>query len=338
MARPKDETQARAIDLIRQFPDWPARTLARRLVEETGGALTLDAARTRIRKELGQAGQRTAKGRKHRGGPTCPRPARQPGQTVSMPASKAEPWGPCVFEVVGLVGVLSDVHVPYHSEQALAAAVDYLREREPAGLVLNGDIADFYAISRFQKNPAKRNFRSELEQVRQFLAWIRQEFPDIPMVYKAGNHEERWRHWLWQHAPEVADGPEMGLTAWLHLDRHDIELVEDGRPIMVGRLPILHGHEKGAGFAAPVNQARGAFLRLHHTVLEGHGHRTSAHCEPDMFGREVFTWSTGCLAELRPEYARFAKYNHGFATVQVADDGEFDVMNLRIVSGRVRSS
>ena len=107
---------------------------------------------------------------------------------------------------------------------------------------------------------------------------------------------------------------------------------------MVGKLPILHGHEKGAGFAAPVNQARGAFLRLHHTVLEGHGHRTSAHCEPDMFGKECFTWSTGCLAELRPEYSRFAKYNHGFATVDVEPSGEFQVLNLRIVDGKVRSS
>jgi hypothetical protein len=336
MAKPKDSIQHRAIALIRQFPEWPARTLARRLVEDTGGAITLDAARSRIRQELGQIGNAAQSARKGAG--SCPRPSRKPGQTVEMPKSQAESWGPYTFEVSGLVGELSDVHVPYHSEKALGAAVAYLKDKRIAGLVLNGDICDFYAISRFIKNPAKRNFRRELEQIRQFMGWIRQEFPSIPMVMKAGNHEERWKHWLWQHAPEVSDGPEMGLPAWLHLERHDIDLVEDGRPIMVGKLPILHGHEKGAGFAAPVNQARGAFLRLHHTVLEGHGHRTSAHCEPDMFGKECFTWSTGCLAELRPEYSRFAKYNHGFATVLVEPDGEFQVMNLRIVDGKVRSS
>jgi 3',5'-cyclic AMP phosphodiesterase CpdA len=256
-----------------------------------------------------------------------------------MPPSKAEPWEPHVLGVVGTVGVLSDIHVPYHSEIALGAAVADLKSSGIDALILNGDIADFYAISRWDKNPAKRNFKAELEQVRQTLAWIRSEFPSIPIVFKLGNHEERWRLWLFQHAPEISDEPEMSLTNWLRLDRNDITLVEDQRPIMAGKLPVLHGHEKGKGISAPVNQARGAFLRLHHTVLEGHGHRTSGHCEPDMFGNEVFCWSTGCLCDLRPEYARLNKWNHGFASVEVHADGSFDVSNHRITAdGRVRSS
>ncbi len=131
----------------------------------------------------------------------------------------------------------------------------------------------------------------------------------------------------------------MGLDHWLHLGRHGIELVKDQRPIMAAKLPILHGHEKGKGISAPVNQARGAFLRLHHTVLEGHGHRTSGHCEPDMFGAEVFCWSTGCLCDLRPEYARINKWNWGFAIATIHADGSFDVANQRITAdGKVRSS
>jgi hypothetical protein len=133
--------------------------------------------------------------------------------------------------------------------------------------------------------------------------------------------------------------PEMGLDRWLHLDKHNISLVEDKRIVMLGQLPVLHGHEKGKGISSPVNQARGAFLRLNHTVLEGHGHRTSGHCEPDMFGREVFCWSTGCLCELHPAYAPINKMNHGFALVDVQADGEFDVTNLRITAeGKVRQS
>jgi hypothetical protein len=92
--------------------------------------------------------------------------------------------------------------------------------------VLNGDIADFYAISRWEKAPGKRNFRRELEAVRGLLAWLRQEFPAIPIVFKSGNHEERWRAWLWQHAPEISDEPIMGLDNWLHMPQHGIALVE----------------------------------------------------------------------------------------------------------------
>lgn len=324
--------------ICRLHPDAPARTLARRIVDETNGAITIEQARNRVRTLFGVIGRR------HRQWPTDGdrtlfRKKRKAGTVYEMPKSKAEAWEPYELGVVGRVGVLSDIHVPYHSEVALQAAVDHLRGEQLAALVLNGDTADFYAISRWDKDPRKRNFRSELEQVRQLIAWVRQEFPEIPIVFKSGNHEERWKHWLFAHAPEISDDPRMGLDQWLDLADHDVQLVEDQRPIMAGRLPILHGHEKGKGISAPVNQARGAFLRLHHTVLEGHGHRTSGHCEPDMFGSEVFCWSTGCLCDMRPEYARLNKWNHGFAVVTVHDDQSFDVENMRITAdGKVRSS
>ena len=321
--------------LCLQFPDAPARTLARRLVREANNAITLEQARKRICKQFGVCGEQHRKKTR----PVAGRPLREAGAVLKMPPSKAERWEPHTLNVVGQVGVLSDVHVPFHSEIALAAAVDHLKHLELVALVLNGDIADFYAISRYMKTPAKRDFRGELNAQRQLLAWMRQEFPGIPIILKAGNHEERWYHWLYQHAPEISDEPMMGLEAWLGLDKLGIELVQDHRPIMVGKLPILHGHEKGKGASAPVNQARGAFLRLHHTVLEGHGHRTSGHCEPDMFGSEVFCWSTGCLCDLRPEYARINKWNWGFASINVSGDGDFGVENYRITTdGKVRTS
>ena len=330
-----DPITAIARRLCAKFPDAPSTQLARRLVRETKGALTPEQARSRIRRQFGLNGTQDRKTVK----PVAARAPRTSGVVYKMPASVAPSWTPYVFPVVGTIGVLSDVHVPYHSERAVTAAVEYLKEIGVDGLVLNGDICDFYAISRYMKDPAQRDFKGELTACREFVAWIRQEFPSIPIVFKTGNHEERWQHWLWQHAPEVSDDPVMSLGAWLRLGDHDIELVEDKRPIMCGKLPVLHGHEKGTGISAPVNQARGAFMRLHHTVLEGHGHRTSSHCEPDMFGKEVFCWSTGCLAELHPEYNRFAKYNWGFAVIDVEKDGGFGVQNLRISDkGKVRPS
>lgn len=323
--------------LVALHPDAPAKTLGRRLQAESNGALTLDQAYQRIRYALGLHGPQNRRNLVSVGGTV--RERRQAGQVYAMPASKADGWEPHVLNVTGAVGILSDIHVPFHSETAVRAAVDAMVGEKIEALVLNGDTADFYAISRWTKNPAKRNFKGELQATRELLGWLRQTFPDIPVVFKSGNHEERWRLWLYQHAPEISDEPEMGLEHWLHLGRHGIDLVEDQRPIMAGKLPILHGHEKGKGISAPVNQARGAFLRLHHTVLEGHGHRTSGHCEPDMFGAEVFCWSTGCLCDLRPEYARINKWNHGFAIATIHADGSFDVANQRITAdGKVRSS
>lgn len=320
--------------LARLHPDAPARTLARRLVKESNGAITLHQARMRMQRQFG------VHGKKHRAKfkAVAPRAPRRAGE-YAMPHSMAEPWSPHVMDVVGAVGILSDVHVPYHSEIAVTAAVSHLKGLKLAGLLLNGDIADFYSISRFMKDPTKRDFKSELQAVRDFVAYIRQEFPKIPIVYKLGNHEERYTHWLYQHAPEISDEPMMSLHAWLKLGEHDITLVEDQRPVMLGQLPVLHGHELPRGLAAPVSVARGAFMRTLSTVLVGHSHRTSNHVESDMWHREIGCWSTGCLCDLNPEYARVNRYNWGFAVVHVQRSGAFDVNNFRVMhDGSVRSA
>jgi len=321
--------------LAAKFPDAPAQTLARRLVSESNNAITLHQARLRMQRQFGVQGK---KNRKHVK-PASPRPKRKAGHDYTMPPSHAEPWTPHVMRVLGPVGILSDVHVPYHSEVAVTAAINYLKTQNLTGLLLNGDIADFYAISRYMKDPKQRDFKGELEAVRQFLAWIRHEFPDIPIVYKIGNHEDRWTHWLFQHAPEISDEPMMSLHAWLKLGDHDITLVEDQRPVMLGKLPVLHGHELPRGLASPVNVARGAWMRTLSTVLVGHSHRTSNHAESNMWHHETACWSTGCLCDLRPDFSKFNKWNWGFAVATIHERGQFDVHNYRVMSdGSVRSA
>lgn len=328
-----DHITALALQIVREHPHHPARSLARMLVDAANGAITVEAARSRIRHLLGQHGKesRVTTGPNHRA-------ARNPGHGVPMPTSKADPWQPYVMNVVGRIGILSDIHVPYHDDVALAAAVAHLHEHNVDALLLNGDFADFYSISRHEKNPRHRNFLAEVEQVQQLLRWLRGEFPDIKIVAKIGNHEERFEKFLFQHAPELSLSPLMGLENWLGLKELNIDLVGDKRIVMCGNLPVLHGHEKGNGISSPVNQARGAYMRLHHTVLEGHGHRTSIHSEPDMMGRETVCFSTGCLCDLRPAYLPLNKWNHGAAVVHVRDGGEFDVENFRITAGKVRTS
>jgi predicted phosphodiesterase len=322
-------------ELIRKHPQAPARTLARRLVEDVNGALTLEQARSRIRSILGLNGEPR---RKQSHDKPLQRPPRKAGERLAMPPSQAEPWLPFDLGITGKVGVLSDIHVPYHDETALRAAVDHLQGEKVDALLLNGDWADFYSISRHEKNPKHRNFKNELHAGRELLKWLRQEFPDARFVAKLGNHEERWEKWLWEHAPEISDDPIMGIDNWYGFHNLGIDLVADKRIVLAGALPILHGHEKGNGISSPVNQARGAFMRLHHTVLEGHGHRTSTHSEPDMMGRETVCFSTGCLCDMRPAYARLNKWNHGAAVVTVHADRTFDVENFRIQAGKVRQS
>lgn len=323
-------------EVVSRHPQAPARTLARRVMREANGAITLEQARTRVRVALGLNG---ANHRRERADKSLFRPPRASGEVLACPPSRAAEWLPYQFDAVGRIGVISDLHFPYHSDIAVGAAIEFLESQNLAGLLINGDLADFYSISHWEKRPRNRDFSGELKAVRGALAWLRSRFPRAKIVYKCGNHEERWHKWLWQHAAEISDEPEMGLDNWLRLNDCGIELVEDQRIVMLGELPVLHGHELPRGISSPVNPARGAFMRTKHTVLVAHQHQTSGHCEPNMFQRETFCWSAGCLCNLSPEYARINRWNWGFAVVEVRGDGQFDVENMRITSdGQVRSS
>ena len=311
--------------LCRKFPDAPSRTLAKRLASEY--KCTVEQARTIIRTIRGTSGNTTRKKASDKSLYQAPRKA---GTAPKLPPSLAKKWEPFELETNIRVGILSDVHIPYHDEQALAAAVAYLKKRKPDVVLLNGDYGDFYAISRFIKNPKKRNFKREIKLQREGLQWLRSQFPKARLVYKLGNHDERYDHWLWNHAVEISDLPQVRLPSILGCKKLGIDVVGDGRPVMAGKLAIFHGHELGNGIFSPVNAARGAFMRTTASVMIGHHHRTSSHTEPNWKHEEIACWSVGCLADLSPDYARINKHNHGLAEVVVDGGGQFQVSNLRL--------
>ena len=318
-------------DLIAKFPDEAARTLARRLSNTHPMHFpTLENARTAIRREFGQCGNR------ERNIARNPRPARKPGQMPPLPKSMAREWLPFDLDARRSL-VISDIHLPFQDDEALELALAYGDKYQPDCVLVNGDLFDFYQLSRFDKDPTQAKVTDELEAGRMFFAHVRHRFPKARIVFKLGNHDERWGHYLRTHAPHLC-GIESVRDSWekaAGIPDNGVEVVGEQRPITVGPLWVLHGHEKGRGVFNPVNQARGTFLRLLASALEGHGHRTSTHTERTADGRIIACWSTGCLCDLTPEYARINKWDHGFATVDLWGDG-YEVDLKRIINGKVR--
>lgn len=250
----------------------------------------------------------------------------------SMPRSEAEPWEPFSIQKASRrVLVLSDLHVPYHNEMAIKAAIEYGISHEADTVFINGDLMDFHRISRFLKDPRSRNLNEELEAGRQMLTMIRVAFPNAAIYYKLGNHDERLEHYLILKAPELLGCTEFTVEFLLRCNEHGITTIDDKRVVMLGKLPVIHGHEVfGSG---SVNPARTLYLRAKASALQGHNHRTSEHTEKDIHGHISTTWSTGCLCELNPRYMPINNHNHGFAFVFLDDDGHFEVKNKRILNG-----
>jgi len=305
-----------------KYPQASTRSLARALYKNYPKVFTTaDAACDSVR---------WVRGRKDHNGNATPSPIKK----VTMPASKTEAWESVVLGK-GRYLILSDIHCPYHDEYALGAAVAFGKQYCPTHIILNGDILDFYSVSRFQKDPKKRDLAGELKYGLDMLKWIRAQFPECKITFKLGNHCERWQHYLWERAPELAGVEDFELDKLLKFKELKIDLVDHQRIIKLGKLFVMHGHELQKGLASPVNPARGVFTKTIETMLVAHHHRTSHHTEPTAGGRFIGCWSTGCLCELHPEYSRINKWNHGMATVTVVKSGDFTVDNRAITNGRV---
>jgi predicted phosphodiesterase len=251
-----------------------------------------------------------------------------------MPQSAAIEWEPFHIQKGShKVLILSDIHAPYHDVKALELAIDYGLKKGADTVLLNGDVMDFHTISRFMTDPRARSLADELECGRQILAMLRCAFPGRAIYYKEGNHDERLQNYLILKAPELLGVMQYTLADLLKFGDNRIEHINDKRVVMVGKLPVLHGHEVFGG--ASVNPARTLYLRAKSSALQGHNHRTSEHTEKDIHGEMSTTWSTGCLCELNPRFMPINNWNHGFAFVEVESDGNYEVQNKRIYNGKI---
>ena len=322
---------------IARFPNLGARTLARKVMADNKGLFSgFNAAYSAVRGALGVHGNKCRREAADKSAFREPR-----GFTVDhfedIPdgLTHYKDWES--FQIPGPVKalVISDVHVPFHAAEPLRAALREGKRRGADTVILNGDLCDCHDVSDFLKDPRLKVFPEEIRVMRLILETIRQEFGKARIIYKLGNHEERYIRYLMRQAPILLDLPEFDFGEILRLKQYGVELVSDKRPIALGKLNVIHGHEYRFGISNPVNAARGFFLRSKAHCLGGHFHQTSQHSEKNIEELVVSTWSTGCLCDLHPDYSPINNWNHGFAFVEVDKGGGFQVHNFRIFDGKV---
>lgn len=92
------------------------------------------------------------------------------------------------------IGIINDLHIPYHDDSAVGLAITVLADADLDMLILNGDIFDFHNINRHKK--AHVELQTSLEDEfyigREFFDMIRKKFTNkgVKVVYIRGNHEE----------------------------------------------------------------------------------------------------------------------------------------------------
>jgi hypothetical protein len=322
--------------------DMPTKSLARIMYKEHPLLFTnLEDARTSLRTIEGKSGEQR---RKETPNKEFFLDGERPKNPYALPKSEEKEYLPYFIEGPQRIAALFDVHAPYHSIEALTAALDFLSDKDITTLLIGGDFFDFYGMSRYAKDPDKRNTAEEIKIGVELLKTIFNELNPEKVVFKYGNHDERFEHYIWQkfaEIPQLTDFEEMKQINLETILRNrlgkdfPIDFVTDKRIIKVGNLNIAHGHEFPSGISSPVNIARGLYLRAKANTICGHHHRSSSHVEQDINGQMITTWSVGSLCELHPLYMPINSWNHGVALITLDEDGVVDVQNKRIKNGRI---
>jgi len=334
MGKKKETKSSIVVNYLEKYPAMSSMGLARLLSEQMPDHFTsVESARGIIRYVRGAKGEESRKDASANYAKYFQ--SEQERIDLRLPESYAQEK--TAYQIPTLsnkILVASDFHVPYQDNRAIEVAFNYAAKVGVNCVVLNGDVTDFHQISRWEKDKRKRDTVQEIEATREFLEEVSTAFSGCHIVMKEGNHDERLPKYMRDRVPELADMFGLTLPDILGLDQLKINHVSDKRVIRAGKLNILHGHEY-FGSGGTVNPARNYYMKAEDNIMVGHVHRTSQYLSKPLSGGIHGAWTVGCMCELMPDYMPYNKHNHGFAIVEVYEDGNFHVDNKMIIDGKL---
>ena len=319
----------------KKYPDYPTLKLARILYAENKLIFKdVEDCRGTLRYIEGKRGVPLLKKVKHT---EFYMAESRPKNPYNLPVSYEEKREPYVLPVCcNNILLISDLHIPYHNIEAITIALDYGKKEKVNTIFINGDLLDFHMVSRFESDPKKRSIKQEFDATKEFLVQLRKAFPKASIYWLKGNHCIRWEKFLHAKVREIWNDDYFYLEERLQLNQVNVKILDDKILVKAGKLSITHGHHIFKGVFTPVNPSRGAFLRAKQSLIVGHLHRPSHHPETDLDGKIISCWSTGCLCELRADYSPLVGNTmHGFAHIQIAEDGDYNVKNYSIINGKL---
>lgn len=226
--------------------------------------------------------------------------------------------------------VAGDFHFPEQDDDAVSIFLQAVRDLRPKMVVLNGDLPDMLAVSRYPKD--MRHTWSLLEERIAYHRFLRElfaitsEIEGCRVIETDANHsgsgvESRWWRYLSERLGELrALGDVMENLSytkvwhpqeeWCQIEQLDYVQVTDG-------LIALHGDVVRSKAAY---SARGMLDKWHHSLIHGHTHRTgmTSYRMPPVGGRPeriLRAYEGGCMCKLKPSYVSVADWSQGFTIV-----------------------
>lgn len=190
----------------------------------------------------------------------------------------------------------NDIHFPFHNQAAWRLFLHAVAFIDPDVFIANGDWLDFWALSRFSKDPRRRvNARGEVSvckhELRRLDATLR---PDCDKRWVDGNHDNRWDRYIMNTAADIHDFVPR-LNQVLELEQHGWSYM----PYMEGAHYVgdfSWQHDTGR---CGINAARQSLADAGQSVAVGHSHRACTWIENDSQGQARFAVNGGWLGDWR---------------------------------------
>lgn len=275
------------------------------------------------------------------------RPKGRPYEHLVKVELPAPPLPSVKLSTTDVVAVIGDTHFPRQSKETCALFIEAVRLSRPKGVVLNGDMLDLLAVSKYPKSQRKGKSWGLDDEAAAYQGFLHQLFSVLPrsawIRQTAGNHdgntdESRWWRYLNANAPELVKSERaeelLGYRAWfLPKWAGRVELVE--KVWLEPDLLVLHGHvaRKWAGTSA---RAHGE--TWHTSTVNSHTHRLGSGTMrlPKVGSRREWSrrnFEIGCGCSLDPEYGVAPDWTNGFALIHT-DPKDYGIELVEVRRGR----
>lgn len=227
--------------------------------------------------------------------------------------------------------VISDLHGLHYDPLAWARVLNDIPIIKPHRIIMNGDMLDFYEISRYTKNPdVEQSVAQEIEHVKTLFQQLRLIY-DGPIDFIPGNHEERYELYLRTDAKKLAGLKVLELPNLLELKDLGITMHQVDGFLLRPDYYVYHGSlvRKHAALTA-----QGELDKMDVSGTSGHTHRLGTYRKTGILGRR--TWSeSGCLCNLNPEFVKgTANWQHGYLIITFHSERplHWTIQDVEIVS------
>jgi hypothetical protein len=270
------------------------------------------------------------------------------GSTASRPSPSPPPQrrAASITPIDGVTIVAGDFHFPEQDDAAVAVFLETCRQLRPQRVILNGDLPDLLAVSKYPKDVRAGKSWSlgdEAAAMHGFLHELERVLPrDTEIVETEANHSgngtaSRWWRYLSDAAGALVSLPgaeaKLSYQAWWYPAWSRIRLVEE--VLLADDLLVLHGDivRKHAAYSA-----RATMEKWFSSVMHNHTHRQGMGAQrvPSRTGRgegQLRFFETGCMCRLKPSYASAVNWTQGFAIVREGGLKRYGVELVTIEDG-----